>query len=380
MPGLGLLELGALDERGGQQQLVAVLVTGDQRLRLVVVDRGGGLVARRAGVLGERLEPLGARVVHPLQRLVDRGARRGSPSARPTARRRRPRTATRLGCCARLLGRAWPTAWPCRGARPRTAGVPSAWRSATPSGRADGLRRAGDAPLGDGEPLADALGRRARRGAAAGRRLQRDEPEAQLGGLLHRVDEVAVAVGPGTSTTMLLAALGRDLGLGDTGAVDPLVDDPAGLLEAGRVGLLAVVGACLEGDPRAALEVEAQLGLPLAAERHAAVQRGHDQSEHNESAPGTGRLTRHCYSLLVDRGGPRRCVAGRWCLRATLVGRVCRSRRRCRVGSSSSCSPGRRPSAGVEHLHDRLAGHLDGGARARARARASRRPTETTVP
>ena len=73
--GLGLLQLGALDQGRRQQQLVAVLVAGHQRLVLHVADRRGRLALGRAGERSEPLQPPVPRVVHPLQRLVHGRAR-----------------------------------------------------------------------------------------------------------------------------------------------------------------------------------------------------------------------------------------------------------------------------------------------------------------
>ena len=200
---------------GGEQQLVAVLVAGDQRLRLDVVDRRGGLLARRGrcrrrtsaatSCPGCPSTSAAGRPAHPSGRAC--GAAAGRPSADGAAAAATPsRTATSTASSCR---RATPPATTARG----------------PSGVARRRRlRAVDGRLGPAEALGDAA---RRRGAARGRRWASrtaaagPEPTAATSrkrscAVCLTVSTRSLRFSPGISTTMLRPPWVDDLGLGDT--------------------------------------------------------------------------------------------------------------------------------------------------------------------
>ena len=274
---------------GGREEVLdALVVAGDQRLVGVVLDQRG-LAGRRALVLLEGLDRGLVGVVDPGQRVGRRrrlgrlGRRRSAVGG--TGRRRRTGTRSR-GRAGRTRpgGRLLPS-----------FGVPvssGATRGARDARRAAGGRRSGRA----GWAWASAA-------AALVDRAARDQPEPQLRLPLDGLDQVAPA-GAGDLDDDELVALGGDLGLGDAGAVDPLVDDR------GRLGEVVLAGRALgdQGDPGAALEVEPEGGCPGAGEGHQPEGDRQADEEPEQGAPGAPGVTRH---RSLARGG----LGGRWARR-----------------------------------------------------------------
>ena len=182
-----------------------------------------------------------------------------------------------------------------------------------------------------------AAGRGRRRGLAgpalgrSGRRRGRAEPalghhaEAQLRLPLDRVDEVAAA-GAGDLDDDVLVALRGHLGLGDTGAVHPVVDDVGGLAE--RLGGDVVAGGG-QADPGAALEVQAERRLPRAGQRHEPVEDHGGEEEDRQGARRAGGTASHV-------SAPRSWCRGR-------------ARRRTRPARSSTTPRAVRPSGPRHH-------------------------------
>ena len=150
---------------------------------------------------------------------------------------------------------------------------------------ATGRRRRGG--LGGAGP-APARARRGRGGGGADPAHGHDA-EAQLCLPLHRVDEVASALA-GDLDHDVLVALGGHLGLGDTGTVDPVVDDVGGLAE--RLGGDVVAGGG-EADPGASLEVQPESRLPRTAQRDEPVQHRDGDEEDRQGARRAGGATGH---------------------------------------------------------------------------------------
>ena len=227
------------------------VVAGDERLVRVVLD-DGGLTRRRALVVVEGLRPRPGR---------------GCPSTSSGCHRR--------PCCRRLPGRLDGRALP----EPATG-------SATPDGgRSEDAARgvAGDVGrpvlraacrVGAGGSRPDwgcgvaRVGRQGHAGAGLGAagswpgvcgvaprrphrvstRGARDQAEPQLGLALDGVDEVGLAVA-GDLDHDQVVALGGHLGLGHTRAVDALVDDRRGLVEAARASTSSLVTRVIRVPP-----------------------------------------------------------------------------------------------------------------------------------
>ena len=198
--------------------------------------------------------------------------------------------------------------------------------------------------VGSAVALGCGRGGRGCAGATGLRRPARNRSWAALDG----VDQVA-AVLPGISTTMLLAALVVDLGLGDAGAVDALVDDARGLLEVRGVGRRP---SAVRRDPGAALRgrgpssgFQGRRGPPGRTATPTA------DEEDDQPAPGRARACLPCSALL--------------------------GRRRRRVGPRRRARPARRRTARravVDHRGHGRAGDLDDDA-GRDLELTSRRPT-----
>ena len=115
------------------------------------------------------------------------------------------------------------------------------------------------------------------------------------------------AVGwPGIETTMLLAALGGDLGLGDAVGVDALADDVDGPVDLALADRLGAGELGLEHELRAALEVEAEAGGhgPAAPLRQAGGEaaEGEDDDDERQEAPSRRLLGgAACHESLTDR-------------------------------------------------------------------------------
>ncbi len=102
-----------------------------------------------------------------------------------------------------------------------------------------------------------------------------------------------------------VAAVEHHLGAADAEAVDPILDDLLGLQELLPRRLGAGLGACLQSDTRATLQVDPELwcGPAVAGEEHQCVEHDDDAEERREIAPGTdpARGGCHCFrSLPVD--------------------------------------------------------------------------------
>ena len=325
---VGALEVGARDDRLRQQELLrraVLLVVGvalrrrarDQRLQRVV-DDGVGHTERRAvglgevafGVAGVLVELRDRRLVGGLAPLVlgvEVGHRR--LVLHVTGSRRRGGVGTRrgrgvLGGLAggrRGGGRGGRAVGGVAGGRP-VGGAARGLGAGRRGGRRLGGRRTG----GCGR-VGRRRGRRARARPAV---RARHQPEPQLRLPLDGLDEVAAPLA-GDLDGDHVAALGGDLGLGDSGAVDALVDDRAGLVEAGLAG----VALGVQGDPGAAAQVETELRRPAAGQSHQPVQERRAEEEQDEGASRAGRLLRH---LSAPRGrsarrrgtGSRRRPAG----------------------------------------------------------------------
>jgi len=124
------------------------------------------------------------------------------------------------------------------------------------------------------------------RRAARGHRLADHRPEAQLRGLPQRPGLLARVTRHRDGDVV---AVEDDLRAAHTQAVDPLLDDLLGLHElvAGRGA--AVDRAGHERDPRAALQVDAELrrGLAVAGEEDERVEHGDGTDERRQVAPRT---------------------------------------------------------------------------------------------
>ena len=179
-----------------------------------------------------------------------------------------------------------------------------------------GGRRAGRAGRGGGR-----AGRRGRRGGRAGDH----RPQPQLGGLADRLGRVTVRAGDRDDDPV--RTLGDHLGLGDTEAVDPALDDLPGLVERGTARRLVVGRLCLQGDLGAALEVEAKLGgRRVAGEEQQRVQDHKDAGEGAEVAADRQRSGRGGHGVLISpRCGvpPRRGRRSRASMTRPAVGALC---------------------------------------------------------
>ena len=297
------------------------------------------------GVVGRH--GLRVRAVHPGQRVVDaagagvravgRRRRSGSPvgeSLAPSGRARRSRSAGPSASdgaalvessTARNGGRFLPVALLVGDAVAVGLGRVAGQQHAAAGRDVDGVGSAEPARSRSGSARPWAHGA----GAAHGH-----DAEAQLGLALHRVDQVASALA-GDLDHDVLVALGGHLGLGDTGAVDPLVDDAGGLASDSAVTSLPVA---VRRDPGAALEVQAEGRLPGAAQRHQPVQ--HRDGEKKTARVRPGRAVRRAMSALLGGG-------------VGVVGERLGLARR-RRGA---------PSAGATFEPDRTAGDLDDDAR-----------------
>ena len=145
---------------------------------------------------------------------------------------------------------------------------------------------------GDGEavPLGDALGSGTRH---AGRDREH-RAELQLRGLADRVPDL-LRGDLGDADDDVAVALGGDLGAGHTAGVDALDDDVARLVQLLGGDGLAGVGARLEDDLGAALEVEAELGGllrvgPVDGTGEEADERDEEDEEAREGPAGVGPL------------------------------------------------------------------------------------------
>ena len=196
-----------------------------------------------------------------------------------------------------------PAAWPTRTAGPRpdadAAGTPSrtCWPRGWPSRPAGvaGAARAGD---------------------------HRAEP--QLRGLADRLGRVTVRAGDRDDDPV--RALGDHLGLGDTEAVDPALDDLPGLVERGTARRLVVGRLRLQGDLGAALEVEAELrGRRVAGEEQQRVQDHKDAGEGAEVAADRQRSGRggHGVSSLLGAGPAAAGQRSRASMNRPAVGVLC---------------------------------------------------------
>ena len=90
--------------------------------------------------------------------------------------------------------------------------------------------------------------------------------ELELGGLADQVGGALLVVDARELDDDLVAPLLADLGLGDAGRVDAVVDDRDRVVQAFLVDLLAFLGDGLLDDFQAALEVEAERRLPWIGE------------------------------------------------------------------------------------------------------------------
>ncbi len=134
------------------------------------------------------------------------------------------------------------------------------------------------------------------------------------------LDEVA-AVSPGISTTMMLPPW-----VVTSASVTPEPLTRWSMIPRGLVEVLRGGAALGVGDPRAALEVQAERGLPAAAERHQAVGDRHHHEEHHEGAPRPGGLACHVSSPPTADGAGLVLVCGRYVVGPLdLGGDLCRS-------------------------------------------------------
>ena len=241
------LELGALDHRLGQQELLALVVAGDQRL------------VRRRRRPGRGSCPSAGRCT----RRTSAATRRRGSAATPAGRRPTPRPG---GLRARARRTATPTASrglrgdvvalaPAFGVSPiRAPGAASAWqcRRRWPCRSAWPWPSLG-VPLGDAVPEGDADGL----GCGCARlRLSRRTSRNRSWAVRLTASTRSLRVLAGDLDDDVAVALGGHLGLRDAAAVDPLVDDAGGLLE---LGLGVAPFDRGERDPGAALEVEPEL-------------------------------------------------------------------------------------------------------------------------
>ena len=122
--------------------------------------------------------------------------------------------------------------------------------------------------------------------------------QLELRGLADQLRGVLLVFHAGQLDDDLVAALNADLRLGDTGAVDSILDDRAGVFHALLVNLRALLRLGLLDDLEAALEVEAERWRlvdrrPRHAEQDNANQ-GHENEAHqNEVRTPLG----HCAAL-----------------------------------------------------------------------------------
>ena len=175
-------------------------------------------------------------------------------------------------------------------------------------------------------------------------RHQRLQPEAQLGGRADACRQDPPSALPGTSTTMMLLPWVLTSASATPTPLTRWLMMSAASLSLSLGDAAAGGGAGLQGDALTALQVEAQLGLPVADGCAPGEHAADHQQEDRQRAYRVGGTGRHVSSLLGG-SGPRRSRWARPTGPARSPVRPHRRRRRLRTrptSRSSSGRPGRR--------------------------------------